>query len=203
LQVKFYLIYTGHRFRVDSDKSLSSLSSEEPVSPGVQSIIDSDSEADSEHENHRNNLDITLSNSSENGDELDEVSAQQPAEEESHEIVKNRLVPGFSNLAGTIPTQKGSTKKVHNGYYYLLNQRTVTGTIYWRCDRHNVDSCPGRLIEEPDGTLRAGKAPHNHESNFGKEEAVLWTHSAKQQVLQKVWFHFFFFFLYYSNVKQT
>lgn len=105
---------------------------------------------------------------------------------ESNNVKKktSAKVPLFDGKSiGTIPTQRGRIKKVHNGHYYNLDQEKKSR--YWRCDRWRSDKCPGRLVEYPTGELRE-TANHNHSANYGKADALLFVHRAKKQAAQNV-----------------
>jgi hypothetical protein len=77
-------------------------------------------------------------------------------------------------MATYIPTQKGGSKLVHNGFIYRLQNIYPNGKSYWKCHDCDRGKCRGRAIVdiiENRQFVRLSKQ-HNHPSAMDKSSNI-------------------------------
>ena len=97
--------------------------------------------------------------------------------------------PSFSEIGEfTTRSKKGFEIKVFDDYHFWFDKwdYSVPQKSYWCCKMKKYSKCRGRLIQDPDGSLRKGKFSHNHPPNDGEKEAMDWLVNARKLAKDKV-----------------
>jgi hypothetical protein len=110
-------------------------------------------------------------------------------EENPENNLNTGIGPSFIQIGEfTTRSKKGFEIKVFDDYHFWFDKwdYLIPKKSYWSCKMKKYTKCRGRLIQDPDGTLRKGKFAHNHLPSDGEKEAMDWIVNARKLSIEKV-----------------